>query len=132
MPSVSRCGQGYMMGFGAVAIIRVGSCAEGGILYSSDPDSSLMDFDQLRVLDNLCFTDYSTTFGPDPDQPGWYWANEDVMCPRLTNSDGYVNIFIYANKLTFWLKCNFKALHEQNWANLAEVHMSRSQKCEIH
>ena len=50
MSSVSRCGQGYMMGFGSVAIIRVGSCVEGGIIYSSDPECSLMDLDELRVL----------------------------------------------------------------------------------
>ena len=59
--------------------------------------------------------------GPAPYHPGWYWVNKDVMCPRLTNSDGYVNIFIDANKLTLWLKCNFKALHEQNWTNLTEM-----------
>ena len=81
---------------GTVAYIPVGSSVEGGILcrmFSSDPDSSFMDFDQLRVFDNLCFTDYNTTFGPSPDHPGWYWVNKDVMCSRLANIDGYVKIF---------------------------------------
>ena len=81
---------------GTVACIPVGSSVEGGIpcrMFSSDPDSSFMDIDQLRVLGNLCVTDYNTTFGPAPDNPGWYWVNKDVMCPRLTNIDGYVNIF---------------------------------------
>ena len=81
---------------GTISYIPVGSSVEGGIIcrsFSSVTGCGLMDFDQLRVLGNISFTDYGTTFGPAPDQPGWYWVNKDVMCPRLTNIDGYVNIF---------------------------------------
>ena len=81
--------------FDTVTCIPVGSCAEGGVLcrsYSSDPDGGLMDFDQLHVLGNLCFADYDNTFGPAPDQPGWYWVKKEAMCSQLTNSDEYVNI----------------------------------------
>ena len=87
---------------GTISCIPVGSCVEGGVLcrmFSSDPDCDVMDLDQLHVLDNLCFTDYNTTFGPSPANPGWYWVNKDVMCPRLTNIDGYVNI--YSNTRTW-------------------------------
>ena len=73
---------------------------EGGIICrscSSDPDGDVVDYDMLRVLGNLCFTDYGSTFGPAPDHPGWYWVKKDVMCPRLANIDGYVDAFNASN-----------------------------------
>ena len=85
---------------GTISYIPVGSSVEGGMLcrsFSSDPDCSLVDFDTIHVVCYLSVIDYNTTFGPDPDQPGWYWVNKDVMCPRLTNIDGYINIFTDTN-----------------------------------
>ena len=85
---------------GTKSSIPVGSSVEGGMLcrsYSSDPDCDVVDLDVLRVLDNHCFTDNGSMFGPAPDHPGWYWVNKDVMCPRLANIAGYVDTFNATN-----------------------------------